>query len=214
LAGSQPAAIAAVIALLRNVLLRRQGSIGTGFDNPHALRYLAEQIIPTRSNSMTHVLTTTLRLCLTTLLGALLFAAPVQAQDYGPNITLEQARVVLAAAEAEAVRQNFNVAIAVVDTAGNLVAFIRRDNTQTASVLVAQDKAVTAAIYKRPSKALQDGLAGGGAGLRILGLRGATPVEGGLPLIIDGRIIGAVGTSGVTSEQDSMVSTAGAAALQ
>jgi len=144
-----------------------------------------------------------------------LFAtAGAQAQDYGPNVTLEQARVVIAAAEAEAVKQNFNVAIAVVDTAGNLVAFVKRDNTQTASVQVAQDKAFTAATYKRPSKALQDGLAAGGAGLRILGLYGVTPVEGGLPLMVDGKIVGAVGASGVTSEQDSMVATAGAAALK
>lgn len=155
-----------------------------------------------------------IRILLATLCCTLLATSPARAQDYGPNVTLEQARVVIAAAEAEAVRQDFDVAIAVVDTAGNLVAFIRRDNTQTASVLVAQDKAVAAAIYKRPSKALQDGLAGGGAGLRILGLRGSTPVEGGLPLIVDGKIIGAVGASGVTSEQDSMVATAGAAALK
>jgi glc operon protein GlcG len=159
-------------------------------------------------------MSTRFHIILATLCCTFLATSPARAQDYGPNVTLEQARVVIAAAEAEAVRQGFNVAIAVVDTAGNLVAFVRRDNTQTASVLVAQDKAVTAAIYKRPSKALQDGLAAGGVGLRILGLRGATPVEGGLPLIVDGKIIGAVGASGVTSEQDSMVATAGAAALQ
>lgn len=163
---------------------------------------------------MKNIFTTSIRAILAILCCTFIAVTPAQAQDYGPNVTLEQARVVIAAAEQEAIRQNFNVAIAVVDTAGNLVAFVKRDNTQTASVLVAQDKAVTAAIYKRPSKALQDGLAGGGAGLRILGLRGATPVEGGLPLMVDGRIIGAVGVSGVTSEQDSMVATAGAAALQ
>lgn len=148
------------------------------------------------------------------LLCSLFAGTSAQAADYGPNVTLAQARVVLAAAEAEAVKQNFDVAIAVVDTAGNLVAFIKRDNTQTASVQVAQDKAFTAAVYKRPSKALQDGLAQGGMGLRTLGLNGATPVEGGLPLIVNGLIIGAVGASGVTSEQDSMVATAGAAALK
>jgi glc operon protein GlcG len=137
-----------------------------------------------------------------------------QAQDYGSNVTLEQARTVIAAAEAEAVKQNFNVAIAVVDTAGNLVAFVKRDNTQNGSVQVAQGKASTAALYKRPSKALQDTLAQGGAGLRVLGLTGVIPVEGGLPLVVGGVIVGAVGVSGVTSEQDSMVATAGAAALK
>lgn len=148
------------------------------------------------------------------LLGGLLAGNTVQAQDYGPNVTLEQARTVIAAAEAEAVKQNFNVAIAVVDTAGNLVAFVKRDNTQTGSVQVAQGKASTAAIYKRPSKALQDTLAQGGVGLRVLGLAGVTPVEGGLPLVVDGAIVGAVGVSGVTSEQDSIVATAGAATLK
>jgi glc operon protein GlcG len=153
---------------------------------------------------------------LTTVLAlfSCLFAGLAQAQDYGPNITLAQARAVLAAAEAEAVKQNFNVAIAVVDTAGNLVAFVKRDNTQTASVQVAQDKAITAAIYKRPSKAFQDSVAQGGAGLRVMGLQGATPVEGGLPLLVDGLIVGAVGVSGVTSEQDTIVAAAGVAALQ
>lgn len=153
-------------------------------------------------------LTTMLTLCSCLLVGL------VQAQDYGPNITLAQARVVLAAAEAEAVKQNFNVAVAVVDTAGNLVAFIKRDNTQTASVQVAQDKAVTAAIFKRPSKAFQDSVAQGGAGLRVMGLQGVTPVEGGLPLLVNGQIVGAVGVSGVTSEQDTIVAAAGVAALQ
>jgi len=143
-----------------------------------------------------------------------LLAGLVQAQDYGPNITLEQARAVLVAAEAEAVKQNFNVAIAVVDTAGNLVAFVKRDNTQTASVQVAQDKAVTSAIFKRPSKVFQDSVAQGGAGLRVMGLQGVTPVEGGLPLLVDGLIVGAVGVSGVTSEQDTIVAAAGVAALQ
>lgn len=153
---------------------------------------------------------------LTTVLAlySCLFAGLVQAQDYGPNISLAQARAVLVAAEAEAVKQNFNVAIAVVDTAGNLVAFVKRDNTQTASVQVAQDKAVTAAIYKRPSKVFQDGVAQGGAGLRVMGLHAVTPVEGGLPLLVNGLIVGAVGVSGVTSEQDTIVAAAGVAALQ
>jgi uncharacterized protein GlcG (DUF336 family) len=75
-------------------------------------------------------------------------------------------------------------------------------------VQVAQDKAVSAAIYRRPTKAFQDGVAGGGAGTRILGLRGASPVEGGLPIVVGGRIIGGVGVSGVTSEQDGVVAKA------
>lgn len=136
------------------------------------------------------------------------------AQSYGPPVTLAQAREVLAAAEAEAERQGWAVAIAIVDTAGDLVAFIKRDDTQTASVLVAQDKAVSATIYKRPTKAFQDAVAGGGVGLRVLNLRGASSAEGGVPLFHDGRIIGAIGVSGVTSEQDGVVAAAGASVLE
>ena len=132
---------------------------------------------------------------------------------YGPTVNLEQTKKVLAAAEAEAIKQGWNVAVAVVDTAGNLVGFIKRDDTQSASVLVAQDKARTAALYKRPSKAFQDMVAGGGLGLRVMTMRDVVAAEGGVPLIVDGKIIGAVGVSGVNSDQDGIVATAGAAVL-
>jgi len=148
------------------------------------------------------------------LLFALLASTPGQAQSYGPSITLAQAKTVLAAAEAEADTQNWAVAIAIVDTAGNLVAFVKRDDTQTASVEVSEAKARSAAIYKRPTKAFQDTLAAGGVGLRVLSLPGANAAEGGVPLVVNGAIIGAIGVSGVTSEQDGMVAAAGAAALQ
>lgn len=144
---------------------------------------------------------------------SLLAATTLNAQDYGRDVTLEQARAVIKAAEAEAEDRDFNVAIAVVDTAGNLVAFIKRDNTQTGSVQVAQDKAVTAAFYKRPSKAFQESVASGGAGTRVMGLHRVLAVEGGLPLTVDGEIIGAVGVSGVASSDDSIVAEAGVAAL-
>jgi uncharacterized protein GlcG (DUF336 family) len=133
---------------------------------------------------------------------------------YGAPITLEQARKPLAAARAEAVKNNWTMAIAIVDTSGNLVFYEKMDNTQIASATVAIDKARSAAIYKRPTKALQDGVAAGGAGLRILRLRDATPVEGGLPIIVDGKIIGAIGVSGDTSEHDNQCATAGAAVLK
>lgn len=132
---------------------------------------------------------------------------------YGPTVTLEQTKKVLAAAEAEAIKQGWNVAIAVVDTAGNLVGFWKRDDTQSGSVMVAQDKARTAALYKRPSKAFQDMVAGGGLGLRVMTMREVVAAEGGVPLIVNGKIIGAVGVSGVNSDQDGIVATAGAAAL-
>jgi uncharacterized protein GlcG (DUF336 family) len=146
----------------------------------------------------------------------LILSAPVQAQvpQYGANVTLEQAKKALAAADAEARKNGWPVAIAVVDTAGMLVLYQRHDNTQTASVQIAQDKAVSAAMFRRPSKAFQDVLAKGGDGLRILGLRGATPVEGGIPLTVEGKIIGAIGVSGVNSDQDSMVAKAGADTLK
>jgi uncharacterized protein GlcG (DUF336 family) len=105
------------------------------------------------------------------------------------------------------------VAIAVVDTAGNLVLFQRLENTQTGSIKVAVDKAVSAAIYRRPTKVFQDLLAKGGENMRILGLSGASPVEGGVPLMSGGKIIGAVGVSGVTAGQDGQIAEAGAKGL-
>lgn len=100
------------------------------------------------------------------------------------------------------------MAIAVVDNHGFLVAFEKMDNTQTASVQVAIDKAVSSATYRRPTKAFQDGIAAGGAGLRALNLRRAPMVEGGSPIVVGGRIIGGVGVSGVTADQDGMVAKA------
>ncbi|MEY4641635.1 MAG: hypothetical protein RLZZ227_1629 [Pseudomonadota bacterium] len=136
------------------------------------------------------------------------------AQSYGPNVTLEQARAIVAAAEAEAVKQNLSVAIAVVDTAGNLVAFVKRDDTQTASVQVSQAKAASAAVFKRPTKAFQDTLAAGGVGLRVLTLDGVVAAEGGVPVTVNGAIVGAIGVSGGTSEQDGVIAAAGLTAVQ
>jgi uncharacterized protein GlcG (DUF336 family) len=140
-------------------------------------------------------------------------SACAQVPQYGANVTLEQAKKAIAAGQAEARKNSWPVAIAIVDNAGQLVAFEKMDNTQTASVEVAQDKAVSAAIYRRTTKVVQDGLAAGGAGLRLLGLRGMSPVEGGIPLVVDGKIIGGIGVSGVNSDQDGMVAKAGADAV-
>lgn len=148
---------------------------------------------------------------------ALLLAAAGAAKaqtPYGPPITLEQARKVYAAAEAEAKRNNWPVAIAILDSAGSVVLLQKMDNTQLASPEIARQKAWSAFAYRRPTKVFQDGLAAGGAGLRILRLEGAVPVEGGLPIVVDGKIIGAIGVSGVTSEQDGQVAKAGAEALK
>ena len=144
-----------------------------------------------------------------TLLCGLAGTAAAQVPQYGANVNHDQARKAVAAAIADARKQNLPMAVAVVDTAGQLVAFERMDNTQTASVAVAQDKAVSAAMYRRPTKVFQDAVAGGGAGLRVLTLRNANAVEGGLPLVVDGKIIGAIGVSGGSAEQDGVVAKAG-----
>jgi glc operon protein GlcG len=137
--------------------------------------------------------------------------AQAQAPAYGNEVTLDMAKKVMAAAEAEAKKNNWPVVIAIVDTHGLLVMLQRIDNTQTASVNVAIEKARTAAMFKRPSKAFEDAIAGGRVAL--LGLPGATPIEGGLPLMQDGKIIGAIGVSGMTSPQDGQVAKAGVDAV-
>ena len=131
---------------------------------------------------------------------------------YGPSITLEAAKKAIAAAEAEAKKNNWWMAIAIVDTAGKLVAFERMDNTQIASNDIALGKATTANNLKRPTKVLQDAIAAGGAGVRFLGVPGALPIEGGIPIVADGKIIGAIGVSGAASNEDAQCAVAGAAA--
>ncbi len=143
--------------------------------------------------------------------GSLLAQMP---NPYGAPISLEQAKKPAAAAKAEAAKNNWTMAIAIVDTSGNLVYYEKMDNTQIGSATVAIDKARSAVLYKRPTKAWQDGLAAGGTGLRILRIQGAMPVEGGHPLILDGKIIGAIGVSGDSSEHDNQCATAGVAALK
>ncbi len=139
---------------------------------------------------------------------------PAPPPAYGKPLTLEMAKKAMAAAEAEATKNNWPVAISIIDSAGQLVMFQRLPNTQYASIRIAQGKATTALEYRRPSKALEDGITAGGTGLRILGVPGTTPLEGGLLILKDGEIIGAIGTSGVLSSQDAMVSKAGADALK
>ena len=148
---------------------------------------------------------------------AVAFAAGIahaQIPQYGPNITLDQAKTAAAAADADAKSRGWPMAIAIVDTAGMLVFYQKADGTQNASVLVSQQKAYTAAMYRRSTKVIQDAIAGGGAGLRFLTLRDATAVEGGLPLMIGGKIVGAIGISGMASDQDGMIAASGAGALK
>ena len=132
---------------------------------------------------------------------------------YGAPVTLEDARRAAAAAMAEARKNNWLMAVAIVDPAGQLVYFERMDNVQNGSTTVCVDKARSAALFKRPSKAFQDSVASGGAGVRVFGLKGAVPVEGGVPLMMDGKIIGAIGLSGDLSENDGKCAQAGADAI-
>jgi len=158
-----------------------------------------------------------IRLSLASLATAgLLLALPASAQTgpapYGAPISIEQAKKAMTAAEAEARKNNWPVVISIVDSGGHLVALQRLD-AQTASVEISIGKATTAASFRRPSKALEDSLAPGGSALRILAVRGVTPLQGGVPIIVDGKIIGAIGVSGVLASQDEVVALAGAAAL-
>ena len=143
----------------------------------------------------------------------LLTSAPLSltAQDapqYGPAITLETARKVAAGAEAEARKNNWRMAIAIVDNHGTLVYYQMIDDTQYGSAFISVEKAKTAALFRRPTKAFEDNIAAGRNA--ILGLPGVTPVEGGVPIIIGGKQIGAIGVSGMSSAQDGMVAKAGA----
>jgi uncharacterized protein GlcG (DUF336 family) len=133
---------------------------------------------------------------------------------YGTPVTAETAKKVAAAAIAEARKNNWAMAVAIVDTGGYLVYFERMQDTQLGSVEVSIEKAKSAALFRRPTKSFQDTVAAGGDGLRMLKLTGAIPVEGGIPLIVDGKLIGAIGASGGSSDQDGKTATAGVAALK
>lgn len=123
------------------------------------------------------------------------------------TLSLADAKIIAAAASAKAVAENWNVVIAILDISGHLLYLERADGTQLGSVLVAQEKAKTALLFKRPTKALEDGVLGGK--IHMLSLPGATAVEGGLPLVKDGEIVGSIGVSGVLSSQDGEVAAAG-----
>jgi glc operon protein GlcG len=133
---------------------------------------------------------------------------------YGPPIGVENAKKIAAGALAEAKKNNWYMAVAVVDPSGTLVYYEKMDNTQTGSATVAIEKARTAAMFKRPTKVFEDAVTGGGAGLRALRVPGVIPVEGGIPLIIDDKIVGAVGVSGDSSDHDGMCAKAAAEGLK
>lgn len=144
------------------------------------------------------------------LMGTAAFAQTAPA-PYGAPITIEQAKKVMVAAEAEPSKNNWPVVISIVDSGGHRVVLQRLD-AQTASIDISIGRATTAAAFRRPSKALEDGLAAGSASLRILNVRAATALQGGVPIVVDGIIIGGTGVPGVLASQDELVAMAGTAA--
>ncbi len=132
---------------------------------------------------------------------------------YGTDVDLETAKKIMTAAEAEAKQRGWPVAIAIVDTHGLLVMFQRLEETQHGSVEVAIEKARTAALFRRESKVFEDQIAQGGVNLKLLRLPGALGMEGGLPIIVDGKVVGGIGVSGVKSSEDAEVGRAGLKAL-
>ena len=148
--------------------------------------------------------------------GVLFTAASAAAQappPYGAPISLEQAKKVMAGAEAEAKKNNWPVVIAILDSGGQLVMLQRLDNAQWGSVEIAKEKARSSVALRRPTKVFQDLISQGGANLRLLNI-GYSVLEGGIPIIADGKIIGSVGVSGVTSQQDAQIAQAGIDAMK
>lgn len=134
--------------------------------------------------------------------------------EYGPPISFSTASKVMTAAETEAERNEWPMVIAIVDSTGHLVMLHKMDGAQYGSIVIAQRKAETALDFKRPTKAFQDLVAGGGVGVRALSMPNVIALEGGLPIFVDGRIIGAIGVSGMSSTDDAQVARAGIAALE
>lgn len=153
---------------------------------------------------------------LTLLVGAavsLSTSAFAQTLTYGAPITLESAKKIAAAAAAEAKKQNLTVVISIVDSSGTLTYLEKIDGTQIASVDVAIGKARTANNFKRPTKVFEEGVTGGRNVLLSLP-EGTLLIEGGSPIVVDNKIIGAIGVSGATSQQDGQIAEAGLASLK
>ena len=134
--------------------------------------------------------------------------------EYGPPLTLSEAKVVMQAAEQAAREHDFTVIIAIVDSAAQLVLLQRLDHAPYGSIPVSVQKAENAVQFKLPTKVFEDSLALGGIQLRTLALRGLCAVDGGVPLMKDGRIVGGIGVSGMLPQQDAQVAHAGAMALE
>jgi glc operon protein GlcG len=140
-------------------------------------------------------------------------AAPAPPAEYGQSITNEQAKAVAAAAVAEAKKNNWRMAFAIVGSGGELVYFEKMDGTQLASAEIARGKARTSVMYRRPSKAFADQYAAGNTAFTTFPEQPVAS-EGGVPIVVSGKIIGAIGASGGTGQQDGVAATAGAAAAK
>lgn len=140
--------------------------------------------------------------------------APPPPPSYGTPMTLEQAKKAVAAAEEEAKKNNWGMNIAAVGPSGDLIHFSRMDTAQFASIVISQQKARAAATFRRPTKAFQDAIAANPANVYLVTLNGVVASEGGIPVVVDGKIIGALGCSGGTSPQDGQVCQAGVNALK
>jgi glc operon protein GlcG len=168
--------------------------------------------------NLRHRLAATASQCLLTISGLCAVVAPLGAAAqtsfpvYGPAVSLETARNLIAAAKVEATKNKWRLAIAVVDTSGAIVAMERMDDTLLVSAQLAVDKARSANGFKRPTKALQDAVTSGFTPL--LSLQGATAVEGGVPIVQGGKIVGAIGVSGANATEDGQVAAAALATLK
>ncbi len=140
--------------------------------------------------------------------------APPPRASYGESLTLDMAKKVVAGAEAEAAKNGWNMAIAVVDTGSNLVVLHRMDQTQLGSLRLAEGKAHTALEFRRPSRFMQDAVTAGGVGNWWLGVPGVVALEGGVPILVGGKVAGAIGVSGAAAAQDAQTAQAGADALK
>jgi len=157
--------------------------------------------------------------CLLVTIVAAGFAPAAAAQaparpSYGAEVNLETAKKIAAGAMAEAAKNKWAVAVAIVDNHGMLIYYEMMDDTQTAGATISIEKARTAAMFRRPSKDFEDRVAGAGVGVAVLGIPGATPIDGGLPIMAGGKVVGGVGVSGMAASQDAVVAKAGLDALK
>jgi uncharacterized protein GlcG (DUF336 family) len=161
------------------------------------------------------MISTRTMMCAVSTAAALAFAGMALAQEqrpgYGTAVNLATAKKMAAAALAECQKNKWNVAVAIVDNHGMLLYYERLDDTQTSSAQIAIDKARTAAMYRRPTRAFADVIAKSGPA--VMTLPGVVASPGGVPIFSNGKVVGGIGASGVTGDQDEQCAKAGIAAM-